>query len=193
MKKFLNWFWEVQPFNNEPPALYIIWGFIVTIIIFLALVATSGKAQAETWLEGGVTFAGGTYTNGSTLFLSEVWDDKYLIGLGLVGDQHRVFNTWGIEPGKAVPMRIDIRSNMLIYAQRLITYRAVTLGVGVAHWQHTSRILGDTFTFSLSLGYRFPERWWGWLPDHVRYLHKSNGGTASPNAGQDLILAGWRF
>jgi len=192
MKKYLDWFWKHQPFNNEPPALYFIWGFIVAVIIFLALSITN-KVYGETWLEGGVTFAGGTNTNGSAIFFSEVWDNKYLLGFGLVGNQHRTFNVWGIEPGKAVPVRFDVGSNMVVHAQRLITYRAITLGLGVAGWQHKSRILGDTFTFSLFLAYQRPEKWWGWLPNDIRYRHFSNGGTASPNAGQDLLLLSWRF
>jgi len=190
MKKYLDWFWKHQPFNNDPPALYIIWAFIVAVIIFLSLVVT---VKAETWLEGGATFAGGEPTNGTTIFISEVWQDKYLLGFGLIGDQHRDFNTWGIVPGKAVPVRFDIGSNIVVHAQRLVTYRAVTLGLGVAHWQHTSRILGDTLTFSLFLAYKRPEKWWGWLPNDIRFRHFSNGGTASPNAGQDLLLLGWRF
>jgi len=182
MKKLLDWFWKYQPFNNKPPTIYIIWSFIVAVIIFLILV---NKVKAETWLEVGATFVGDTNTNGSTLFISEVWQDKYLLGLGLVGDQQI--------PNKFSSMKIDVRSNMVFHAQRLITYRAVTLGVGVATWQHTSRIFGDTFTFSLSLAYKRPEYWWGWLPNDIRYRHFSNGGTASPNTGQDLLFLSWRF
>ena len=171
-----------NPFNNPKPAIYFIAGFIVLAALFL-----SCEAKAETRMDWGATFAGGKYTHGSALFFSEVWQDKYLIGFGLVGDQHRIFNTWGIVPGKAVPTRITVTSNMMIQAQRLVTYKKVTLGLGIAHWQHTSRIFGDEFTFALSLSYNINRNW------DIRYRHFSNGGTASPNSGQDILLIGYRF
>ena len=174
-----NW---LHPSNNKAPAIYFVGLFVVALLFFF-----SCESKAETRFDWGATFAGGKYTNGSAVFLSEVWQDKYLIGLGLVGDQHRIFNTWGIEPGKAVPVKITVKSNMMVQAQRLVTYKRVTLGVGVAHWQHTSRILGDEFTFALSLSYRLGDSW------DLRYRHFSNAGTASPNAGQDLLLIGYRF
>jgi len=84
-------------------------------------------------------------------------------------------------------MKITVGSNMMVQAQRLVTYKKVTLGVGVANWQHTSRILGDEFTFSLSVSYRLNDSW------GLRYRHFSNAGTASPNAGQDILLIGYSF
>jgi len=171
-----------NPFNNPKPAIYFILGFILLVAFFLAK-----ESRAETDIEWGATFAGGKYTHGSALFFSETWDDKYLIGFGLVGDQHRIFNTWGIVPGRAVPTKITVKSNMMVQAQRLVTYKKVTLGIGVAKWQHTSRIFGDTFTFALSLSYEINNSW------DFRYRHFSNGGTASPNSGQDILLIGYRF
>ncbi len=172
-----------NPFNNPKPAIYFIAGFIALAAVFL-----SCEAKAETQFEWGATFAGGKYSNGSALFFSEVFGDgKYLVGFGLVGDQYRTFNTWGIVPGKAVPTKITVTSNMLVQAQRLITFKRVTLGLGVANWQHTSRILGDEFTFALSLSYALNSSW------DIRYRHFSNGGTATPNSGQDLLLIGYRF
>lgn len=169
-----------NPFNNPKPAIYFIAGFIVLSALFL-----SCEAKAETRMDWGATFAGGKYTHGSALFFSEVWQDKYLVGFGLVGDQHRNFHVW--HGNEVFREKITVTSNMLVQAQRLVTYKKVTLGLGVAHWQHTSRILGDEFTFALSLSYNINRNW------DIRYRHFSNGGTASPNAGQDILLIGYRF
>jgi len=169
-----------NPFNNPKPAIYFILGFILLVVFFLAK-----ESRAETNMEWGATFAGGKYTHGSAMFFSETWDDKYLIGFGLVGDQHRNFNVWS---GNTVSrQKITVGSNLMVQAQRLVTYKKVTLGMGVAKWQHTSRIFGDEFTFALSLSYNPNDSW------YFQYRHFSNGGTASPNAGQDLLLIGYRF
>jgi len=93
-----------NPFNNPKPAIYFIAGFIVLVALFL-----SCEAKAETRMDWGATFAGGKYTHGSALFFSEVWQDKYLIGFGLVGDQHRIFNTWGIV--RSCPLTVHLHSD----------------------------------------------------------------------------------
>ncbi len=175
-------FWKrINPFNNKAPAIYFIWAFIFAVIVFFALAVR--PAKAETWVEGGATFLSSEYSEGAALFFSEVWDEKYLIGFGIVGDQN----------GKFSEKRITVKSNMVFHAQRLVTYKKVTLGIGIASWQHTDRALGDEFTFSLSLSVARPNRWWKWLPDDYRYRHFSNGGTQSPNSGYDIILGSYRF
>jgi len=175
-----------NPFNNPKPAIYFIFGFLILVAFFLAK-----ESKAETDIEWGATFAGGKYTHGSALFFSETWDGKYLIGFGLVGDQYRNFNVWVPEGAACCQMvirrKVNVGSNLMVQAQRLVTYKKVTLGLGVAHWQHTSRIFGDEFTFALSLSYALNSSW------DIRYRHFSNGGTASPNAGQDILLIGYRF
>jgi len=164
---------KFNPFNNPKPAIYFIAGFIALAVVFL-----SCEAKAETQIEWGPTFASTNYSNGSALFFSEVFGEgKYLVGLGLIGDQSGDFNEG----------TITIKSYMLVHAQRLVTYKKVTLGLGIANWQHTNRMLGDEFTFSLSLSYRLGEHL------DVRYRHFSNGGTATPNSGQDILLIGYRF
>ncbi len=160
-----NWF---NPFNNRAPAIYIIGGFIVAVVLFL-----SCEARAETRIEWGATFAEAEYSGGAAIFFSETWDDKYLLGFGLVGDQ-------AVDDA-------PVKSNMVVIAQRLVTYKRVTLGFGVANWQHQSRLLGDEFTFSLSLGVELRDNW------YLQWRHFSNGGTAKPNAGQDLLMLGYRF
>jgi len=161
-----------NPFNNPKPAIYFILGFIVLVALFLSF-----ESKAETHMEWGPTFASSEYSNGSALFFSEIWQDKYLVGFGLIGDQEGNFKEG----------TITVKSNMLVQAQRLVTYKKVTLGIGVARWQHTNRMLGDEFTFALSLSYALNSSW------DIRYRHFSNGGTASPNSGQDILLIGFRF
>ena len=166
---------KFNPFNNPKPAIYFILGFICLVVLFLF---AAKDAKAETWIEGGATFLSSEYSEGAALFFSEVWgDDKYLIGFGIVGDQ----------TGRFSKKPLAVKSNMVVHAQRLATYRRVTLGLGIASWQHTNRALGDEFTFSLSMSYRLGENW------DVRYRHFSNGGTQQPNSGQDILFIGYRF
>ena len=162
---------KFNPFNNPKPAIYFIFAFVALIVLFLAI-----DAKAETEVEYGATFLSADYSDGAAMFFSEIWADKYLVGFGIIGDQ----------VGKFSEGELPVESNMLIQAQRLVSYKGVELGIGVATWQHTNRALGDEFTFSLSAGYSFGN----W---HVRYRHYSNGGTARPNTGQDLLLIGYRF
>ena len=156
-----------NPFNNDKPAVYIIWAFIALVVLFLAV-----AARAETEFELGATFMYSNYSDGSALMISETWDGKYLIGFGIVGDQKSEGDV--------------VKSNMLVQAQRLVSYKDITLGLGVAGWQHESRLIGAKLGFSLSLGYALGN----W---NVRYRHYSNGGTAYPNSGQDILLVGYRF
>jgi len=165
---------KFNPFNNPKSALYFIYAFIAAFIIFALL---AEDADAEMRVEAGAAFLSAEYSEGAALFFSEVLDDKYLLGLGIVGDQNGAFNGGNIR----------VRSNLVVQAQRLITYKRVTLGLGPAYWQHTNRALGSELLFSLSLGVNLWENW------DFMYRHYSNGGTASPNTGQDLLLIGYRF
>ncbi len=158
---------KFNPFNNDTPAVYIIAAFIGLVVLFLAL-----AAKAETEVEVGATVIHQDYSGGSALLFSEKWGGKYLIGFGIVGDQE--------SKGRV------IKSNLLVQAQRLVSYKDITLGIGVARWQRKSEVMGDEFSFSLSLSYAIGN----W---NIRYRHYSNGGTAYPNPGQDILLVGYSF
>ncbi len=166
---------KFNPFNNPKSALYFIYGFIA-LFILVALVAVK-DAKAEMRIEAGAAFLSAEYSDGAALFFSEVWDDKYLLGFGIVGNQKGEFSEG----------TIDVRSNMVVQAQRLVTYKRITLGIGPAYWQHTNRAIGSELLFALSLGVNVGKNW------DIMYRHFSNGGTASPNSGQDLLLIGYRF
>ena len=176
-----------NPFNNDKPAIYFIWAFIIAFIVLLAL---TSRAEAETEFEYGATFVHGKYSDGSAIFFSETWDGKYLIGLGLIGDQEGTWTFWRpVSLGHEVPIKevVTMGSNMLVHAQRLVTYKKVTLGLGVAKWQHTNKLIGDELGFSLSIRVRLGNN------IGLSYRHFSNGGTATPNTGQDILLIGYRF
>ena len=81
-----------NPFNNPKPAIYIIAGFIVLVVVFL-----SYEAKAETQIEWGPTFASSEYSKGSALFFSEVWQDKYLVGFGLISPARVAINFHDVE------------------------------------------------------------------------------------------------
>ena len=165
---------KFNPFNNPKSALYFIYAFLAAFIIFALL---AKNANAEMRIEAGAAFLSAEYSEGAAFFFSEVWDGKYLLGLGIVGNQKGVFKEG----------TINVRSNLVVQAQRLVTYKRVTLGIGPAYWQHTNRAIGSELLFGLSLGVNVGKNW------DIMYRHFSNGGTATPNSGQDLLLIGYRF
>jgi len=169
-------------FNNNKSALYAIFALIALAVLFWA---NRSEADEVTRLEIGPTVLSGQYSDGVAVMVSEIFNDRYLIGFGLIGQQTGKFNEGDVQVG----------NNIMLQAQFLVQgpdkwawARQIELGLGLAYFQETNRVFGRNLTFSLSLGYEKPDRWWRWLPDHYTYRHYSNAGSGSPNAGQDLLF-----
>lgn len=175
-------------FNNPKPALYFIIALCIISVIFLA-----GRASAEdyTRAEVGPTFLSSEFSSGAAIQLSQVFDDKYLIGFGLVGQQTGKFNEGAIPIGNNIMAQAQL---LLQGPEQWAWVEPIEIGLGLAYFQNKNRALGSNLTFSLSVGYERPQHWWSWVPDRITFRHYSNAGTAHPNSGQDLyLMLGWDF
>ncbi len=151
------------------PVVYMVIGFLIAFIWMRS-------AEAAT-TEGGAAIAS-SELSGAVISYSERLDDKWDIGLFVVGEQ-----SFQKADGK---VRIGV--NAAIHAQRVVSWKRLEMGLGAAYWQNRNRLLGCHFTFSLSVrAYSPKERFF------VTARHFSNAGSCSPNSGQDMFLFGWRF
>jgi hypothetical protein len=132
----------------------------------------------------GPTVLSGELSDGVALLISETWNDRYLLGFGLIGEQ----------TGKFSEGDVFIGNNLFVRAQLLVSgpdkwawARNIELGIGPAYLQNTNRALGSHFTINISIAFKTPRK--GWLPDRYTIDHFSNAGTAKPNAGQDIYVA----
>ena len=148
-------------FNNPKPVVYAIAVFLVAFFSMRTC-------------EAGSVEAGPTLLNGYGLVYTERLYGKWDVGIMLISEQQ-----WD-----DVPM---VRNNGGAFVQRIVSRGNFELGIGVARWINTSRVIGCEFGFALSAGYDFGRHW------TVHARHWSNGGTCSPNRGQDLFTIGYRF
>ena len=162
---------KFNPFNNNKTAVIAIAIFVVSFLWIRSCEA------AETIVEVGPTILSADYSDGVAIMLSERLQNKYMLGFGLVGDQTCKCSEGDVELG----------NNIMLQAQRLVTYKRITLGLGVAYWQNLNRAIGEHLTFALSIEIDLPSKW------DLRIRHYSNAGSGTPNLGQDLITLGWRF
>lgn len=153
---------------------------MVLIFILLLLWGLSKEANAgETSVELGPTFLSGELSKSAALVLNETWDDRWRVGLGLIGPQEVVDRSG---------TKYDVRSNLFVHGQRLVGITEnLDFGVGVAYFNAKTRWNGSNFVASLSVEYNMGDRW------QLLYRHWSNAGSASPNMGQDVFLVGYKF
>ena len=109
--------------------------------------------------------------------------DKWELGIGWV-DKQTVFPDW--ERDRGLP-EVSFRENLFIHATRVGRWNKFELGLGAAYFQNTNRALGKHFVASAYGAYNFNEAW------SLRLRHFSNGGSGSPNLGQDAISIGLRL
>ena len=159
--------------------------FIIGLFVLLFFYLAAREVKAEVQVEIGPTNLSGDWAKGGALLLSERFG-KYDIGIGYISEQTANV-TCGPHLPKTSRCDFDIRENIFIQAQRIVTYKRCELGIGPAWFQNTSRVFGKQFNFGLMAGCS--------LSDHlsVRIRHWSNAGSASPNLGQDLLTIGWSF
>lgn len=150
--------------------------YVVLQIVTMALFFQCTRAEADTRLELGAGFLSWEYSDGGAAILTERFNGKYDVSLGIVTEQYCrcTFPT-------------DIDDNLFVQVQRVFVGSRFELGIGAAWFQNSNRALGKRFNVPLSLGYRLTKR------ISLRVRHYSNGGSGVPNVGQDLITVGYRF
>jgi hypothetical protein len=158
--------------SRKKKAPYFVAAFVIA---FVALLAYEAKASTAVEIVPGFSFVGSERYRGSGIALNERFSGKYDIGLMLMSGQDCV----GCRRG-------DYGGNMGVQAQRIVHWRGVELGLGVAYWANQTPAWNSNMTFSLSAGYHFG-------PVEFRWRHYSTGGSSEWNSGLDLITIGWRF
>jgi len=165
------------PFSIKKSAAITVIGFLLILILMISC----EDAEAETIIEAGTTYLSGHHSEGRVIMFNERFAGKYDIGVGIIGDQ-TCYNCGPVQ----VP-DLPVSTNMVLQAQRIASWKPLEAGFGVAFWQNTNRALGSRFTFGLMLKVR------AWRKLYVGGRHYSNGGSSSPNMGQDLVTLSWKF
>ena len=89
-------------FNNNPTAKVLIGVFVVLLILFWV---SRSNADEVTRFEIGPTAISGKFSDGVAVMVSEVFNDRYLIGFGLIGQQSRD----GVQIGNNIMLRAQFR------------------------------------------------------------------------------------
>ena len=151
----------------------------------IPLLLLFSTASAEVTLELGPTFLSSTLSNSAALMITERWggkySDSYSIGMGMTGPQ---------EVTDSAGDFYEVKQNLWIQAQRrfcVLKGKHMCAGLGFAYFNGLSRWNGSNFVAALSIEIRPDERW------SVNFRHYSNGGSVTPNMGQDILTLGWTF
>jgi len=81
----------------------------------------------------------------------------------------------------------DIDSFEYVSATYLYPVGDAYVGMGIAVHEKRIPFLGENFSFTPTLGYRFGDNW------SVEYTHKSNAGLGTWNYGHDALMFRYRF
>lgn len=154
------------------------WTLVLAFIILL-LIGFWKEGRADVSVELGPTFLSGEFSDSGGLILNETWPNRWRIGVGLIGPQN-VTDRSGTH--------YDVRSNLFVHGQRVVAItKNLDFGIGAGYFNAKTRWNGSNFVASLSMEYSLNDRW------SINYRHWSNAGSASPNMGQDIFTAGYRF
>ena len=174
--------------NNKGPAL-----ILVLILLVLAVLFWSNRSDAEgiTRVAIGPTAVSSQFSDGIALTVSEVWNDRYLLGFGLIGQQTARIGEKDIQIGN----NIMFRAQFLVQGPAKWAWaRQIELGLGLGYLQEKSEVVGSNLNFALSVAWESPDRWdkW-WQPDRFTFDHLSNSGSAKPNPGLNMLMFGYDF
>ena len=165
------------PFGNSARSVL----FIVLVLAILGLMrcqeAKADTPPPTTVVEFGPSVLSADFTGGTVGLVSERFGGKWDIGLVLVGAQDC----------RCSEGRTAIPTNAAVRAMRVVRWKRLEGGLGVAYWSNTNRALGQRQTFNLMLGVYLTERL------AIKLHHFSNAGQVSPNMGQDMITLAWKF
>ena len=159
--------------------------YIIALFLLLLIIGFCRESKAEVSIEAGPTFLSDSRSHGGVLLLSERFG-KYDFGLGYVSEQN-VNVPCGSPLARSVRCDYDIRENIFVSAQRIVTFNRCELGIGPAYFSNTNRALGKQFTIGLSAGCHISKK----LSLVIR--HYSNAGSGTPNLGQDALMIRYSF
>jgi len=141
----------------------------IAVVIFLVLFFSLRSCDAE----AASVELGPSLLNGYGLVYAEDLGEDWSAGMMLISEQE-VYNQ-------------TIGNNGGFFITRMVRKNDFSMGLGIARWVSTSRVIGAELGFHLSLHYNLLGRY------SINYRHWSNAGTADQNRGQDLLTIGWRF
>ena len=162
---------------------------LVGLFLVVLLIGFCREAKAEVTAELGAGVLSGQFSGGEVAIITERWGgpykSRYAIGMGFINDQHVIDRARD---------RYEVRANLFVFAQRRVSFNlkgcewdCISLGLGVAYFNNTSRWNGSKFNAALSIEARPTDRW------SINIRHFSNAGSAKPNMGQDMITIGYTF
>ena len=162
---------------------------LVGLFIVLLMFGFCQEAKAEVTTELGAGFLSGQLSKGAALMVTERWggpyNSRYAIGIGYISEQEVTDRSQDF---------YEVKENLFVLAQRRVSFNikgcdhdCISLGIGPAYFNGTSRWNGSKFVAALSVEFR-PDKHWS-----VNIRHFSNAGSATPNMGQDLLTIGYTF
>ena len=162
---------------------------IVALFLVILMLGFCHEAKAEVTVEAGAGLLSGQFSGGEVAVITERWGgpygSRYAVGMGWINEQHVVDRARD---------RYEVPANLFVMAQRRVSFDlkgcehdCISLGLGVAYFNNTSRWNGTKFNAALSVEFRPTDRW------SLNLRHFSNGGSGMPNMGQDMITIGYTF
>lgn len=150
--------------------------WLVLLFVILYILVRSNESKADTLFElmPSSSFIAGQHYTGAGLSVTERFAGKYDVGAMLMTEQQ-----CGCKRGESP-------GNLGIEAQRIVTWKHLELGVGVAYWHNQTPAWSSNTTFALHWGLVFGN--WSF-----RHRHYSTGGSSDRNAGLDLLTVGYSF
>ena len=152
-------------------------------------------ANAEFVLEAGPTFVDGEYSESATFILQKRWQGRYVLGLGYQSSQY-------IDTCGRPDCEWDIPSQWMVGGEYMLSWRRLSLGIGLYYVEDLGRITSSHLNVRTSLELAITQRF------AVKYSHISNGGTGETisicndvycqperqyNIGLDAFLLVWKF
>jgi len=161
-------------FKNRKPVFWMVIAFLGLLALFLA---NEARADSTTQMSVGATVLSGQFSSGFAIDVTERFGGKWDLSVGWTSDQI-------CRCGEG---EVEVESYMFVKGQRIVQLKGFELGLGAGYVSETNRVFGQNLVYALSIGYNFD----GGIS--VIWDHFSNGGTASPNLGQDTLTFGYRF
>lgn len=157
--------------NWKKPATILV---LIFIIVFVVMRCQEANAETTFELLPNTVFIGGKHHIGTGLVATERFANKYDVGILLLTEQ------------QCRCERDDFVGNLGVHAQRIVQWKLLELGLGIAYWQNQSTAWSSNTTFALHWGLNFGN----WT---LKHRHYSTGGASEQNAGLDMLTIGYAF
>lgn len=152
------------------------------ILLITLLMLLADLTYGDTILEAGATFLNWKSSDSAALIITERFNGKYDLGVGLIGSQDCKCYDFVSQH-----FRTSIDPLSFVFLQRVFMPGRFEFGVGFGLFNRASRVSGTILVFPLSIKYRITDRF------SIGARHFSNGGSGWPNLGQDMATLSWRF